>query len=444
MRYLGLYPAVLVSSLCLLTFEVQAQSPSTFYVRAGASGVGTGTDWNNAYPSLPAALQRGATYYIADGTYSSYTFDDAASSSTLITIKKATAADHGTDTGWASSYGDGYWTENTTPVNGGGVSFGSLQFTTGYWTLDGNTNTVGRYGIQVRPATSNMGSTLWMRYHQSTFNFYDITINNGSAYCTGDSACVQGFGGDVAGPMLVSNMEIWNSIQDPLGVSNCNNCTYEYMYIHNRVGGYGVHGDGFYTFQDRGTQTLRYSRIDWDGQQLWFGGYDTAHSHGCWYIYGNVFYGGGTSGQAIRSHSSGRPINCLYLYNNTIANQNTASINVSGPVSQGGSYNNVFFSVPAPGFFGRPHDYNWFQSGLSTSGEAHAQSGTNPFANSANDDFRLLGPTAAGSALSAPYNTDPGGRTRGADGVWDRGAFEFTGGTTETVPAPPTNVRILR
>ncbi len=44
-----------------------AAEAQTFYVRQGASG--TGTSWADAYPSLPPALVRGATYYVAAGTY---------------------------------------------------------------------------------------------------------------------------------------------------------------------------------------------------------------------------------------------------------------------------------------------------------------------------------------------------------------------------------------
>ena len=38
-------------------------------VRAGAGGDGSGTDWVNAYPTLPTELVRGDIYYVAAGTY---------------------------------------------------------------------------------------------------------------------------------------------------------------------------------------------------------------------------------------------------------------------------------------------------------------------------------------------------------------------------------------
>jgi hypothetical protein len=51
---------------------------------------------------------------------------------------------------------------------------------------------------------------------------------------------------------------------------------------------------------------------------------------------------------------------------------------------------------------------------------------TSRFVNSASD-FHLTS-ALAGVSLASTYNTDILGNTRGADGVWDRGAFEFCSG----------------
>ena len=47
-----------------------------------------------------------------------------------------------------------------------------------------------------------------------------------------------------------------------------------------------------------------------------------------------------------------------------------------------------------------------------------------------------------GVALTVEYNLDANGTLRGFDGVWDRGAYEF-GGTSQTAPSAPTNLRII-
>lgn len=93
------------------------------YVRAGARG--NGSSWSNALGRLPDGLQRGKTYFLAAGAYPGRTFADAAQGSTPITIKKATASDHGTNTGWSASFGSGK------------ATFGSLRFQRPNYVLDG-------------------------------------------------------------------------------------------------------------------------------------------------------------------------------------------------------------------------------------------------------------------------------------------------------------------
>lgn len=415
-----------------------------YYIRDGGTASTTGTgacvstgsgDWNtaNACDDLPATLVRGATYYFADGTYAtSKNLTTASSGTNRITLIKATESDHGTNTGWQTTYGDGYWTENTTPVNGGGATIGNVQIQNNYWTIDGNTNIVGRYGFSVNAATFSTGASFWVRrisgVAPSNMIFADITMDHSSAFCVDDGSCNFAYRFE-ASSVTATNMEIWNTQQDAVTVKDCGGgCILEYLYIHGRLGGLGVHGDAIYiSEEDNGTGIIRYSRINWSGQQMWFGGSSSAPAHGCWTAHGNIFYGGETSGQAIKSQSSGGyPIDCLYLYNNTIANMGTASISISGAVAAGESRNNIFYDVPNPGFFGRPHDYNWFKTGMSTQSEANAQTGSDPFVNEPGNNYHLTAATNAGdTTIGAAYNTDMDGCSRGADSVWDRGAMEY-------------------
>jgi hypothetical protein len=88
------YPLLLgVLLLVWISVSVGEASAANWYVREGAIGSGSGTDWTDAYTSLPPTLNRGDIYYIGDGTYGGYTFDDSESGTTYITIKKATASD---------------------------------------------------------------------------------------------------------------------------------------------------------------------------------------------------------------------------------------------------------------------------------------------------------------------------------------------------------------
>lgn len=91
-------------------FALGCDNNGNCYVRAAATGAKNGTDWTNAYTSLPAGLTRGVTYWVAAGTYGPHVFNDAVSGTAPITIKAPTAASHGTDTGWSPAFiGQALW-----------------------------------------------------------------------------------------------------------------------------------------------------------------------------------------------------------------------------------------------------------------------------------------------------------------------------------------------
>src|ERR1051326_6411230 len=113
--------------VCFLLSYSVAASASTLFVRQGATGNGSGTDWTNALPTLPTNLIRGNIYYIAAGSSGSHTFNDAGSGTPLITLKKATIADHGTATGWSDSFATGP------------ATFTHWNIYTDYYTFDGQT-----------------------------------------------------------------------------------------------------------------------------------------------------------------------------------------------------------------------------------------------------------------------------------------------------------------
>jgi hypothetical protein len=109
----------------LIAFAVLPAYAADRFVRQGATGNGSGSDWTNAHPTLPATLVRGDTYWIAAGSYGSYKLQPVAGT-TPITIKKATAASHGTSTGWQASYA-------------GQATFTDIQVYGSYYVIDGMT-----------------------------------------------------------------------------------------------------------------------------------------------------------------------------------------------------------------------------------------------------------------------------------------------------------------
>ncbi len=47
-----------------------------------------------------------------------------------------------------------------------------------------------------------------------------------------------------------------------------------------------------------------------------------------------------------------------------------------------------------------------------------------------------------GTTLPAPYNQDMDGNTRGANGIWYMGAYQYTTGTQTQAPQPPTGLTV--
>jgi len=130
----------MVKKLLLALLLLCASSPALAdkYLREGATGTGSGDDWTNAYTSAvtaETALNRTTqtTLWVADGTYGAVTFNTATSGTTLIYIKKATVAAHGTETGWDNAYGDGVATFTASGT--------VIEFETAYWTFDGVSRT---------------------------------------------------------------------------------------------------------------------------------------------------------------------------------------------------------------------------------------------------------------------------------------------------------------
>lgn len=103
--------------------------------------------------------------------------------------------------------------------------------------------------------------------------------------------------------------------------------------------------------------------------------------------------------------------------------------------------NSQFSNNPSNSGVTSSHNFYYNNTGsFVPTGEIGQQNGTsNPFLNAPAADFRLKGPTLAGFKLDGTYSTDALGVLRGADGLWDRGAFEFGG---KPLPKTPTNFKV--
>lgn len=428
----------------LLAYGTAAEA-ANHYIRDGGvgstAGAGDCATWENARAcdQLPATLVRGDTYYIADGTYTGKTFNT--SGTALITIKKATASDHGTDIGWSSAYGDSAATFTT-----------SLVFTTANWLVDG---------------VFGGGPSGW----KGPFGFKSTATSEMLLYDNGAS-------GVTVQHIELSGVGSYNGSQAGLRANSCTNCTLSHWYMHdigfipffsgaiNLVVEYGYMKNWYEGASHSelcscwdignsaiGTHTFRYNLftdIKSTGGIMWDNKTNRAAELR---VYGNVFYkdpavpmnnccngviGGWTGG-------NGEDFYNAHVNNNTFVNLTGAEVLSTFPIRNGSNEarNNLFYAVsnPGGGTTWQTISYNHFIS-TSPIGTNASTSSNSPFINITSLDFRLNQPTPAGTALSAPYNVDMFGKTRGADGVWDRGAVEFGAGSAPSPPASPTNLRV--
>lgn len=453
-----MFLAMLLAMLFLGTLNAEA---ANHYVRAGASG--NGDDWTSAFGTLPSSLIRGDTYFIAAGSYGNYTFDDGTSGATIITIKKATVADHGINTGWQDTYGDGQ------------ATFGYLLFTTGYYTLDGVTRNESNwqdsnsYGFRITSriiANSGSPSNVTLRY-------VDIGGNVGTD-CTASTPTEAIY--------IVSNATNWtvsrshlHNVQLPVMNNGGSSMILEYSHVGPswaKEAWASMNTSGCIIRHNRFIDNLIYPTAacshggDGGTADIWARA--TTGQNDNWEIYGNVFGESGNYTAGVRTNAvvlgnyysgPGDGVSGWKVYNNTFYNiggsQNRIKLgNGTGNVVA----NNLWYKSRTSG-----------QSiGITTNGTVYTSwcysypyslcptgswiLGTeDPFVNAALLDFRLKSsfsgpsPVNAGVTLGTGFRTLDGlGNTRGIDGAWDIGAYEYVsgGGGGPVLPSPPLSLTI--
>jgi len=411
------------------------------YIRAGASGDGSGSDWFNASPSIPSTLIRGDTYYVADGQYGGYVFNDGASGSTYIYIKKATVADHGTESGWYSSYGDGE------------ATFTSWRFTTGYYDVNGQVGYgISGYGFAVRQAGSGDLKCIDIRAGND-YNAHHISIAYVDVEQTGedqsgqrtDNFYIIGSSGNYVTDVIISHCYIHDTNRTHMACYWSHDVTIEYCVFARRHHIDSIHGCSI---------AINYSTLEAD----WIIRYCTffdVQGTGCiepkdsvqagFEIYGNMFFytnrGRYYYTNGVICDTGGDRTSNVKVFNNTFV-ETDAGIRVSGTGNE--VYNNIWYDCSDVWFVSETdpivHDYNWFYSSGSHS-EANIEYGTsNPFHDLANKDFRLVS-EIIGIPLNSTYSRDIDGYIRGQDGIWDKGAFEYNGAGYGVLP--PQNLRIV-
>jgi hypothetical protein len=460
--------AVLAAPLCCLISDAGAANK---YVRAGASGAGTGDDWTNAYTDLPTTLVRGDVYYLATGTYGTHNFNDANAGTLTITVQKATAGNHGTDTGWQSSFGTGEAVFTTTSANTLWV------VTTGYYNFEGvfgYGKQAHGFGIRLTSAASRSSQGDLVDWGGTpgvsgpvhcNFNHIELDWNNGTptVYNLMNQTVISGempssyvtfyscFFHDAPGYCFYMGQwsgAVHRPITDHLVIDHC------YFYNNGGGGGPNAHWELFW-FTDNRYLTVSNNVIEnvfgpIDGQTGWLmvGACQNV------YIYGNLFFSSspntvvGGNGVIATWSSDDYKCDSVHIINNTFANidggygghilfaHNTVSdTNIVAK-------NNLYYEPSNWSFTGlTTQDHEAFGGGVVASG-SNAQTGLSPsqFVDYSARNYHLGLATLPGdSGVGAPYNIDPDGKTRGAGGIWDRGAYEYGLGSQ---PSAPANLRI--
>lgn len=389
------------------------------YIRDG--GTGDGSAWNNALDDLPVSFVRGDTYYLADGNYGGHTFSQATSGTSVIYIKKATEADHGNETGWNSSYGDGE-----------AFISGVINFTSGYWDIDGQVGEgKGGYGIRIYsssvPVTIikiDSGSHIILKHIDASTSTEGVAIDDPSWFCIIVEATAGGTGLTIANNYFHKSNQ-WAMI----GTSSWTDVVitdnyFEYAYRKELwVGRFVTNGTFARNICENacGTGPLQFQT---SSNIL---------------IYNNLFFTNdndytNSSNLIGNFNGNGYVITTCLIYGNTFVNTlGNSTINFDAGTNIDVK-NNIFYGSLGAGFSGVvTHDYNWcYDTSVSgkcsqVSSEAHGQVGSgDPFAGYSGSNFHLIGATNGGyDALGSPYNTDIEETARGVDGVWDRGAYEY-------------------
>lgn len=455
----------------MLVFATLSAEAAVRYVRSGATGSGSGADWTNAYPALPGSLIRGDTYYVADGQYGSYTFDDATSGTTPITIKKATASDHGTEVGWQSGYGDGQ------------AVFSGLTFTTSFYTLNGQTRnnadwtSEGAYGIDIngqilidaagvngiRISHFSVGGTVgavWPNvpifaikmtvasspsrrdiYFGSCFmHNAEVLIHSRNNDNVTIDQCQMGpsFGKEAISHQTGNGWVIRNNRFIDSCVLPANEGCTAVIGMFNYTGGgdpSGCQCDNMLIYGNVFAETGKYQAVKADAVIIL-----NATNNSKFYNNNIVRHQGTQSGAIRLINGNGNEIkNNLWYW---VGDYDGSSGGVLAATANSVQNNWCFYANPKPARAG----YD-----CSAIGGTRYLGTENPFVNEAAGDYSLkanfsgVSPRNLGLDLGAPFNIDMNGRARGADGGWDIGALELDGsgaGGVVNVPAP-TGLRVV-
>lgn len=425
----------LATLILALAFVADA---ANVYVRDGASG--SGADWSDALDDLPASLTRGNTYYIADGAYAAYTFDDAISGTTLITIKKATVADHGTSTGWSDAYGDGQ------------AQFGhGVTFSTGYYLFSGVSGSglgTNDYGFQIMSTTPTLdhrfialGTGTGVNPSFNTIEYVAMVAPTNDVEKQGVATHSQSYQTNT----MIRHC-LFVAMQNGISVRGLR-MTNEHSIFVDGWSSSAHHGEQI-NFRKSGAQpcedyVIRYNTFtNCTGTGVIVGNNASADELAATgaQIYGNLFDHCTSGGNGLITTTSAGYWQNISVFQNTFVScstlwfsdvQSSASAFIKANATGFWLSNNLCFDMSAligdnaDGTLN--HDFNSFYDCTSVPTETNGQTGTgSPFNSTTDGMLTLATDTSARSALGGPHDTDATGTTFTSSRGWK----QYGGGTT--------------
>jgi hypothetical protein len=408
-----------------------------YYIRQGANGANDGADWINAYTKLPDVLERGATYYIASGTYPSYKFDDPEIGDSYIVIKKATVNDYGTDVGWKDGYAAGValFTDDKGPI---------FRITTGHYIIDGQTGSEdsghgiklynpmniephsGGNCMQIPNGTEVRHLTLKhieMEDAGWAGSAKDVPYKTRTVYATGATAHIT-----FQYCYIHESGQEWMLFSSPES-----DFLVEHCYFKN--GGSGssdYHSVGVWHRSSGGDMNIhiRYNTFENFAAaggtgyiSLGYRGDKNVETYSSgYYIYGNIFKEtsplAGPSRAIGSNGANGGPfLSDVKIFNNVFYNlqNNSSNINLANKGNENLAANNIWYGcerqVPNINIESKNNILNDLPE--------------DPFIDADNGNFCLSSELPGGMELDEPFDKDMYGAARGADNVWDIGAYEY-------------------
>lgn len=407
--------------LFLLIFSVNVQA-ADIYIMEGGSG--NGSSWSSAFDDFSgitwSTLSAGDTVWVATGTYGSISPSKGGTDGNRLIIKRATEADHGTETGWDNAY-DGLVTIN------GAISFGDDD---GGITVDGVTE----YGIKVN-ITGAAGININAAVDNITLQYIEIDGTNGPCPSRG----VRAYNYDADGystNVKFRYMYIHDTSNDAFALYDFD----QYWIEHCVIGPFSscddTHKDGIES-ERGGSIVIRWNTWNWYADNIQTGmGVGDGKPSGPWYIYGNTFDRCSSCYKTNSKNPEGH--GPIYFFNNVVANTSGDAVFGRGN-EQLTVYNTIYRNNSSDG----------------TTGIDYYVDGDDPFVDFSGKNFRLdsgaSGCIDAGTDItgllwwSETYISalDADGTTMGADGAWDIGAFEYDegGGTPTTTTITGIEIR---